>query len=184
MLSDEDRNTLLEVARNAVSHELLCYVPLNVDPQSFSASLGESGAAFVTLKLEGRLRGCIGSLEPRRPLVTDVARNAGAAAFADPRFARLSRGESERVDFHISVIGPHEPISFSDEADLIGQLRPGIDGLVLREGQRRGTFLPDVWRDLADPQQFLQHLKRKAGLDEDHWSDSIQVDRYTTESFP
>ncbi len=88
------------------------------------------------------------------------------------------------MDFHISVLGPAEPLSFTDEADLIRRLRPGIDGLILRAGRQQGTFLPSVWDSLPQPQDFLRQLKRKAGLPEDYWSDGIQVWRYETESFP
>ena len=183
-LSDEERGRLLEVARQAISHELYQYVSLKVDTAAFSPSLNRPGAAFVTLKIEGRLRGCIGSLEPRRPLVLDVARNAGAAAFNDPRFPRLGRDEFERIEIEISILSPATPIAFTSEEDLIRQLRPGMDGLILIEGTHRGTFLPSVWEQIPGPAEFLQHLKKKAALPADYWSDTIEVLRYTTESFP
>ena len=183
-LSDGDRSALLEVARQAISHELYQYVSLEVDPAAFAPSLNRPGAAFVTLEIEGRLRGCIGSLEARRPLVLDVARNAGAAAFADPRFPRLGRDEFERIEIEISILSASTPLAFISEEDLISQLRPGTDGLILIEGARRGTFLPSVWEQISSPAEFLQHLKLKAALTADYWSDTIEVRRYTTESFP
>ena len=184
MLIEEDRKTLLELSGAAISHELYQYVPLEVDPQAYVPAIREIGAAFVTLQIEGTLRGCIGTLEAHRPLVVDVARNAGAAAFADPRFERLSRSEFERIDIHISVLSPAQNIDFFAEADLLSKIRPHTDGLVLSDGPRRGTFLPDVWRNFPEPKQFLCQLKLKAGLAPDHWSDTIKVQRYTTESFP
>jgi AmmeMemoRadiSam system protein A len=133
--------------------------------------------------MHGELRGCIGSLEAYRPLVEDVAHNAYAAAFSDPRFTPLSETELIDVEFHISVLTPAAPMHFESEADLLSQLRPGIDGLVLEDAGHRGTFLPSVWESLPDAAQFLQHLKMKAGLPADYWSDNLKVSRYTSESF-
>lgn len=183
-LDDDDRQCLLQVARNAIRHELCQYVPLEINADDFSPNLRPVRATFVTLHIEDKLRGCIGSLEAHRPLVVDVARNAGAAAFADPRFPRLGRDEFERIDLHISILSPPEPVQFESEADLLTKIRPRVDGLILTESTHRGTFLPDVWRQVAQPQQFLEHLKMKAGLPADYWSDTIQIQRYTTESIP
>jgi AmmeMemoRadiSam system protein A len=109
-----------------------------------------------------------------------VARNAEAAAFEDPRFAPLTLAEWGDLQIDISVLNPPEPMSFQSEQDLIRQLRPGVDGLVLQENFYRGTFLPSVWQQLPEPREFLRQLKRKAGLDPDYWSSAIQVQRYTT----
>ena len=183
-LGDEDRGTLIQVARNAISHELYQHVPMEVDVDRFALALRQTRAAFVTLRINSQLRGCIGTLEAHQPLVLDVARNAAAAAFADRRFPRLTRDEFRRVNIHISILSPPEPIDFASEADLLGQLRPGVDGLILTELTLRGTFLPDVWHEVREAQQFLQHLKMKAGLPADYWSDTIRIERYTTESIP
>ena len=182
-LNQTQRQTLRQLAREAISHELYQYVALSVDPSQYPPPLREDRATFVTLQIDGKLRGCIGTLEAQRPLVTDVARNAGAAAFSDPRFPRLTRSEFEPVDIHISLLSPAVPIDFESESDLLGKIRPGEDGLTLTEKNHRGTFLPSVWEQIDDPKQFLQHLKLKAGLSADYWSDSVQVSRYTTESF-
>jgi len=117
--------------------------------------------------------------------VQDVAHNAYAAAFSDPRFPPLAalELELEGLDLHISILSPPEPMQFVSEGDLLNQLRPGEDGLILRAGVRRGTFLPSVWESLPQPQAFLQHLKMKAGLAPDFWSDEVRVERYTTEAF-
>ena len=183
-LDDEDRRCLLQVAGDAIWHELCQYVAMEINSDDFSPNLRALVATFVTLQIEGKLRGCIGSLEAHRPLVIDVARNAGAAAFADPRFPRLARDEFERIDIHISILSSPEPVEFESEADLLTRIRPQVDGLILTELTHRGTFLPDVWQQVAEPRQFLENLKNKAGLPADYWSDTIQIQRYTTESIP
>jgi len=182
-LSARERAILLDVARRSIAHGLDHGTPLRVDPADYPEPLRAERAAFVTLLRDGELRGCIGHLEACQALVMDVAENAFAAAFRDPRFPPLSRQESARLEVHLSVLSPPEPMTFSCEADLLAQIRPGIDGLILREGSARGTFLPSVWESLPQPQDFLNHLKRKAGLPAGHWSDRIRVERYTTESF-
>jgi uncharacterized protein len=181
--SAEDRASLLDLARRSIAHGLDHGAPLRVDPDDYPESLRTERAAFVTLHRHGELRGCIGHLEACQPLVQDVAENAYAAAFRDPRFPPLSRQEWAGLAVHISVLTPPEPMTFGSEADLLAQLRPGIDGLILSEGSARGTFLPSVWESLPQPRDFLKHLKRKAGLPADHWSERIRVARYTTESF-
>ena len=183
-LSTDDRAVLLRVAVDSIAHGLRAGRPLPVDVQSFSASLQPKRATFVTLEIDRRLRGCIGMLEAVRPLVQDVAENAFAAAFGDPRFPPVSAAEQVHLDIHISVLSPAEPMQFESQDDLLRQIRPGVDGLILQDGPHRGTFLPSVWDSLPDAAGFLTHLKGKAGLPADYWSDTIQVSRYTTESLP
>jgi len=182
-LSPEARRTLLDLARRSIASGLGQGTPLQVDPGDYPEPLRDQRATFVTLHLHGELRGCIGHLEAVQPLVRDVVENAYAAAFRDPRFPPVSHQELPALALHISILTPPEPMTFATEADLLGQIRPGIDGLILTEGQARGTFLPSVWESLAEPRDFLNHLKRKAGLPADHWSDRVRVERYTTESF-
>ena len=146
--------------------------------------LMDERATFVTLTISGHLRGCIGMLEACRPLAEDVAANACAAAFEDPRFDPLTKKEFEKIEIHISVLSPPEELTFSSEEDVLSQIRPGIDGLILQEGFRRGTFLPSVWEELPEKELFWAHLKRKAGLPTDYWSATLRVFRYTTEYFP
>ena len=117
-----------------------------------------------------------------QPLIEDVAENAWAAAFRDPRFAPLSQAEFPRLEIHISILSPPQAMSYSSQQDLLTQIRPGIDGLILEEGYRRGTFLPSVWESLPEAADFLSHLKLKAGLPANYWSDKIKVSRYTSES--
>jgi len=177
-LTPADRKTLLDLARTSIEHGL-CGEQLKVDVAQHSLALGAPGASFVTLKIAEALRGCIGSLEHERALAIDVAANAFAAAFRDPRFPALTQQEFNVVSIHISLLSTTEPVDFDSEADLLQQLRPGVDGIVLHEGWRRATFLPVVWEQLPDPVDFLQHLKRKAGLAPDYWSPQITIERYT-----
>ena len=152
--------------------------------EEFAPALAEQRASFVTLEPAGRLRGCMGTLEARRALVLEVVEMAHAAAFVTRAFPPLGVEEFERIELHISVLSRSEPLAFASEEELLGQLRPGIDGLILSERHARGTFLPSVWEQLPEPREFLAQLKQKAGLGPDHWSDAIRVERYTTESIP
>jgi len=181
-MRETERQLLLQIARESIRHGLERGTPAHVSSED--PELLRPGASFVTLERQGELRGCIGSLEPRQALIKDVADNAFNAAFRDPRFPPLSRREFDDIEIHISILSPTEPMHFTSEEDLLGQLRPGIDGLVLQEGRQRGTFLPQVWESLPAPVDFLNHLKRKAGLPMSYWSPSLRVDRYTVESIP
>lgn len=181
--SPSDRHLLLDVARESVAHGLAHGEPLLPHMDRLSPLLRTTRATFVTLKIADRLRGCIGTLQAVRPLVLDVSHNAYAAAFRDPRFPSLGVAELVFLQYHISVLSPAQPMSFESEEDLLSQLRPGIDGLILTEGSRRGTFLPAVWEQLPDSRTFFAHLKLKAGLPADYWSPEVRVSRYTTESF-
>ncbi len=183
MLSEAQHKSLRDIAWQSVRHGLAHGRPLQVDATTFDKALSDPGASFVTLQRHGQLRGCIGSLEARQPLVVDVAQNAFSAAFRDPRFPPLDQRELEDLNLEISVLGTPEIMVFSSEQDLLRQLRPGIDGLILEDKGRRGTFLPSVWESLPERGDFLRQLKRKAGLPEDYWSDSLRVWRYTTEKF-
>ncbi len=182
-LSPADRATLLEIAHRSIRQGLDEGHPLKVRPEEFGPSLKAIRACFVTLHSGGVLRGCIGHLEATQTLVEDVAENAYSAAFRDPRFPPLTEPESAGLELHISVLTPAEPLPFESEDDLLRQLRPFRDGLILAEGLRRGTFLPSVWEQLPEPRDFLLHLKRKAGLPDDYWSQSLKVYRYESESF-
>ena len=125
----------------------------------------------------------MGSSAPIRALVADVAHNSYSAALRDPRFEPVRSAELVDLAIQISILSPMEPISFRSEEELMAQLRPGVDGLLLQEGLHRGTFLPAVWDSIPEGTSFLRELKRKAGLAADYWSDSLEVSRYTTESF-
>ena len=182
-LTGAERITLLETARASIRCGLAQGHPLAVTPAEFGAALKAMRASFVTLNRTGQLRGCIGHLEAYQPLIVDVAENAFAAAFRDPRFPPLTAAEYADLEVHVSVLSLPEPLTYATEAQLLAQLRPGSDGLILQEGRHRGTFLPSVWESLPEPGEFLTQLKMKAGLAPNHWSDTLRVSRYTTESF-
>lgn len=152
-------------------------------PEQTADWLDEPGACFVTLTRHGQLRGCIGSISPHRPLSDDVRHNAYAAAFRDGRFLPLTSLELDGLVIEVSLLSPTEPLTFHSEQDALRQLRPGTDGLVLRWRDHRGTFLPQMWEHLPDRAQFLNHLKRKAGLPEDFWHDGVRLLRYTVTSW-
>jgi AmmeMemoRadiSam system protein A len=143
------------------------------------AALDRPGATFVTLKQDGELRGCIGSLEAHRLLAIDVRRNALAAAFSDPRFPPLVAWELDVTTVEVSLLSPASRVEVADEEDLLARLEPGVDGIVLELGRRRATFLPQVWETLPDPRDFIGALKRKAGMPASFWSPEMRVSRYT-----
>ncbi|WP_456376610.1 AmmeMemoRadiSam system protein A [Thiolapillus sp.] len=182
-LNEQQRLVLLHTARASIRTGLFEGHPLDVEPADFEPELQAQRATFVTLNKHGELRGCIGHLEAIQPLIKDVADNAFSAAFQDQRFPPLNKSEFDQIEIHISVLSPPEPLSFVSEQDLLQQIRPGIDGLILQDGYYRGTFLPSVWEQLPTREEFLAHLKIKAGLPANYWSDSLQVSRYTAESF-
>jgi AmmeMemoRadiSam system protein A len=170
---------LLVRARNAIGSQF--GEPPAAEPDH--PALVQPGATFVTLTQQGELRGCIGSLEARRPLDADVRENARAAAFRDPRFPPLGREELAAMRVEVSLLTPAQPMSFTDEADALGQLRPGVDGVILEHGGRRGTFLPQVWESLPEPKQFMAHLKNKAGLPADFWAPDVKLYRYEVQKW-
>lgn len=172
------QQSLIDLARRSIHHGLEQGRALPVDLETWPEVLRVPAATFVTLKREGRLRGCIGSLEARQPLVRDVADHAFAAAFRDPRFPPLEPGEFDDLDISISILGEPEPLHVESEAELLAKLRPGVDGLILEEGWRRATFLPSVWESLPEPRDFLVNLKLKAGIAPEHWSDDMRCSRY------
>lgn len=139
--------------------------------------------SFVTLERDGRLRGCVGSLTPHRPLAVDVAANAVRAAAADRRFRPLSAAELPAVRASVSILSHARPLAFADEAGLIDALRPDVDGVILQDRGRQGLFLPKVWETIPDPRDFVARLKLKAGLPADHWSADLKAWRFSTETF-
>jgi AmmeMemoRadiSam system protein B/AmmeMemoRadiSam system protein A len=165
---------LLVRARNAIAARL----GLPTQPEPVHALLARPGATFVTLTQNGALRGCIGSLQAHRPLDQDVRANAVSASISDPRFPPLKAEELARTRVEVSLLTAPQPMTFADEADALRQLRPNIDGVIFIAGQKRSTFLPQVWEQIPDPRQFMAHLKQKAGLPADFWSPEVQLQRY------
>ncbi len=179
MFMTDRGTTLVHLARAAIAQEL-GFVAHELPRADW---LEEPGAVFITLMLDGHLRGCIGSLEAHRPLIDDVRHNAVAAAFRDPRFDPLSKEEFARVLVEVSLLSQPQPIHFSSEADALSQLHPEQDGVILEWGRHRATYLPQVWAQLTQPQSFIAHLKEKAGLPADFWADDIRLSRYTVQKF-
>lgn len=186
-LPETDRETLHQLAKESIKYSLDrgrdAHFESTLSLDNYTESLQQPRATFVTLQINHNLRGCIGTLEARQPLVIDVVENARSAAFHDPRFNPLSKDEFENLDIHISVLSVPEPMSFESEEDLMRQIRPGTDGLILTAGYNRGTFLPSVWEQLPTTEEFWSHLKNKANLPMNYWSSDVKVERYTTESF-
>ncbi len=183
LLTKAEQTELLQLAGKSIELGLITGKPLQINPADYHGLMIEPRATFVTLEIQKNLRGCIGVLKPIRPLVEDVVENAYSAAFSDRRFPPLTKPELLKLELHISVLSIAEPVNFESEADLIKQLRPEIDGLILEEGFKRATFLPSVWESLPTPTQFLRHLKQKAGLSMDYWSNTIKIFRYTVDYF-
>jgi len=179
----DDRKRLLEVARHSIEYAMAHGIPAPTRADDAPSKLAEMRACFVTLRLRGELRGCIGNIEASQPLIVEVADRAFAAANRDPRFSPIGADELEQLEISISVLSPPELLSVTSEEELIHTLRPGVDGLILQEATSRGVFLPAVWEQLPNPVEFLKHLKTKAGLGEDYWSDSLELWRFETESF-
>jgi AmmeMemoRadiSam system protein A len=175
------RRELLRTAVSAIECGLGLVEVAPPDPAGLPESLRRARASFVTLTIEGNLRGCCGTLDPTRPLALDVWRNAQATAFRDPRFAPLTQSEWLRADLEISVLSPREPMAVRGEAELLSRLVPGRDGLVLCWRGASATFLPKVWDQLDEPRDFVRHLKLKAGWSAEFWSEEIEAWRYETE---
>jgi AmmeMemoRadiSam system protein A len=179
--AEQAGSTLLEIARGSILNGLgLNSVPAK---RNHLPWLLQHAATFVTLTMDGALRGCIGSLSATRPLGEDVASNARAAAFQDPRFPKLKREEWPRCRVEVSLLSAPKPIAFADEAELLAQIRPGEDGLILEADGKRATFLPQVWEGLPDKRQFLGELMKKAGLPPDTRLARCKVSRYRVRKF-
>ena len=177
-----NKDTLLPaIARAVITKQLgiTATIPQTAD----HPWLNNPAATFVTLKLDGELRGCIGSLKARFSLMDDLQGNAIAAAFQDPRFSPLTKDELDRIQIEVSILSDPEKIEFVSETDLLTQLHPHIDGLIFNYGNYRSTFLPQVWDQLPSPEQFLSHLKKKAGLASNFWSEEVLIYRYSVEKF-
>lgn len=169
---------LFGLARRALEHPS---APVRVEEERLPGPLTRPAATFVTLKKAEQLRGCIGTLEAHRPLARDVAHNAWAAAFQDPRFPPLEPEEVATLRIVLSVLGPAQPLEVDDEAELLRILRPGVDGVILSRGAQRATFLPSVWAQLPDPSDFIEALRRKAGLPPDQGFGGLAFWRYTVQ---
>lgn len=190
MLTEAEQREALDIARRAATEPLW-------DGAAGAGSRGrwlpwldelrgvlrDPGACFVTLRTDGRLQGCIGSLVAHRPLGLDVAANAAAAAFDDPRLPALTPADVPTTEVHVSILGPMHPVSAPDRRALRAVLRPGVDGLVVESAGRRATFLPAVWAQVTDVDEFLDALWHKAGLPPGSWLDGIALQTYEVHEF-
>lgn len=174
-LNTDQGRILLPIARSAIARLLGKTVAANEE----GTWLRERGACFVTLTQNGQLRGCIGTLEAHRPLLQDVKANAEAAAFQDPRFTPLQPAELDTTEVEVSLLSAMQDMNFGSESEALAQLRPEVDGIVFEYGRYRSTFLPQVWEQLADPAEFMAHLKHKAGLSPSFWAKEVKLSRYT-----
>ena len=168
-LTDNDRSFLLSLARQSIENSIHGeqVPPLELD--TLSPLLRELGACFVTLTYRGYLRGCVGALEPYQSLAEDVREHAVAAAFQDYRFPPVQAEEINDIEIEISYLTRPEILKYEDPAELPKILRPNIDGVVIRDGMRRATFLPQVWEKIPDPEEFLEELCMKMGSPTDLW---------------
>lgn len=173
--SESPGDVLIPIARSAIGDVL----GMGFETREDHAFLHEAGATFVTLVRHGKLRGCIGTLQAHRKLLADVKANAKAAAFLDPRFEPLTATELRSTRIEVSLLTAPEQIGFGSQDEAIALLRPNVDGVILEYGDKRGTFLPQVWEQLPDARSFFAHLKQKAGLPADFWADGIRLSRYT-----
>jgi AmmeMemoRadiSam system protein A len=184
MLSHQDKVYLLDLARSSIARAVNRQPLPEIDQYGLSDILKTDGAAFVTLTKDKLLRGCIGALEAYQPLVMDVREHAVAAAMEDYRFTPVSTSELPYLSIEISRLTQPEALEYQDAGDLIELLRPGIDGVILAEGIRRATFLPQVWEQLPNPEDFLSHLCHKMGMSPDAWRKvHLAVSLYRVEEF-
>ena len=186
-LATPERHELLALARASIDFTLSRGRAVR-ELMPFSAAqllpaLTVRRSSFVTLRRGEELRGCCGTLDAPRPLAEDVWRNAWAAAFNDYRFPPLTASEWPHMNVHLSLLTVPEPLDIATEEELLAELRPSIDGLILESDAGRATFLPVVWEQIPDPVQFVRQLKMKAGWSATYWSNRVRCSRYTTESF-
>jgi AmmeMemoRadiSam system protein A len=185
-LTDGDKKILLSVAREAIVNAIQNKKVDDLDLAAYSEPLCEFGASFVTLhtKSNGHLRGCIGVLEAYQPLVKDVQQHAVAAALEDFRFPPVTVSEIHGLSIEISRLTAPVNLKYDNPQNLPGLLQPGIDGVILKDGFRKATFLPQVWEQLPDPEDFLAHLCRKMGNRPDLWKIKLlDVSIYQVEEF-
>lgn len=187
-LNPEQGQLLVRLARQTLAKEFAKKIPQK-DIEDLEADLKDSrfqatSGTFVTLTIDRQLRGCIGSLSSDEPIRTGVRRNTINAAFHDPRFSPLTAADFEKVKIEVSILSEPRPLDYSDSADLLKKLRPGVDGVILRKNHASATFLPQVWEQLPLAEDFLTHLCIKAGLGADAWKHSrLEISTYQVQHF-
>ncbi|USE38474.1 AmmeMemoRadiSam system protein A [Endozoicomonas sp. SCSIO W0465] len=189
--TESQKRELLRLARKTISEGCTLGLPPESLPERKESEESEDrtdcflqkAASFVTLQKRGQLRGCIGTTQAYRTLLDDVIHNAFASAFRDSRFPPVTENELTDIKIEISILTPQERMEVTDEKDLLQQLHPGIDGLLIRHPQYTATFLPQVWKQLPNPRQFLAHLKSKAGMAPGLWPEGMECFRYRCVKF-
>jgi AmmeMemoRadiSam system protein A len=163
-VDEPTKRLLVNIARYSLVEYLVNCQHYEPPLEELPARLQEPGASFITLYLSGELRGCVGSVEPRYPLAVDVARNAVVAATQDPRFVPVSPAELDRIRLSVTVLNPLQPLAYAGEQDLVHKLRPGVDGVLLTWQMHRSLLLPQVWKHIEEPHEFLRALAYKGGI--------------------
>ena len=170
---------ILDIVRKTIDAKLSGKSEVNITNYlPYPPILDSDGACFVTLEINGQLRGCIGSVLAHTSLLIDLIKNSYNAAFADPRFAPLTRDEYDKTDISVSLLSAPKPINFKDEEDLLNQIQPNIDGIIIQDKGKQALYLPSVWKQLSEPKMFLNSLKRKAGLAPEHFSQTFEAYRF------
>ncbi len=183
-LTQEEKQTLLRLAREALRQGISGRGVPAIHMEALTPTLRADGASFVTLTIGGQLRGCIGALEPYQPLAADVCEHAVAAALEDPRFPPVSPKELDSIEIEISRLTFPKDLVYSDADDLLSQLRPHTDGVIVRDGFRRATFLPQVWDKIPDKAEFMDNLCYKMGEPPETWRRKhLDVQLYQVEEF-
>jgi AmmeMemoRadiSam system protein A len=183
-LTLDEQQTLLRMAREAMEYGVRGKKLPPLNDSILTSHLREQGSSFITLTIRGQLRGCIGALEARQPLAADVREHAIAAALEDPRFPPVREDELSRIQIEVSRLTRPIPLEYKDAADLLSKLRPNVDGVILRDGFRRATFLPQVWEKIPDPAKFMDNLCYKMGVSDNAWRiKHLEVLIYQVEEF-
>ena len=183
-LTDGEKQTLLKIARESIELVVQEKTLLKLNIDSYTPALREHGASFVTLTVQHQLRGCIGTLEAHQPLVEDVREHAIAAALEDPRFLPVEKSELNRIRIEVSRLGAPEALSYESSEDLIKKLNPHVDGVIIKYGERKATFLPQVWEKIPDPSEFMNQLCHKMIGQANLWRETkLQVFTYQVEEF-
>jgi AmmeMemoRadiSam system protein A len=182
--TEEEGEYLISTARETIEQRLYNRKAGEKADETISPKYRERRGTFVTLTINGGLRGCIGHISPQESVLESVRANAINAAFRDPRFRPLSQEEWAKVKVEVSILTDPQPLAYSDGDDLLRKLRPDIDGVIIKKGYKQSTFLPQVWEQLPDTREFLNHLCLKAGLDANAWqTEKLEVSTYQVQAF-
>lgn len=174
-------NTVISTIEYGIDYNTKPDITNYTNNNEYSSELRKKIACFVSIKIFNKLNGCMGSLIATKPLINDLVDNSYSAAFLDNRFPPIIKEHLKNINIEISFLNHPKEIFFDSEQDLISKITPKIDGLIIIEGKKKGTFLPSVWKDLPQKKVFLAHLKIKAGLNKDYWSNNIKIFKYQTQ---